>query len=262
VAVVLNTPGRARVLVCAACGDPARCERCGASVEQPDTGTLACRRCGTTRPVVCVRCGATRLRALRVGTARLRDELAASAGIEVVEVTAASAVPLPDAPVYVGTEAVLHQVPEADVVVFADLDAELLAPRYRAAEQALALLARAARLVGGRPAGGRLVVQTRLPHHEVLDAVLHADPGRLVAVERGRRDALGFPPFRALASVSGPAAPAFVTALGHPAGVEVLGPADGQWLLRAADHEVLCDALAAVPRPPGRLRLSVDPPRV
>jgi primosomal protein N' (replication factor Y) len=262
VVVVLNAPGRARLLACAGCGELARCESCGASVDQPDGGTLACRRCGATRPVVCARCGATRLKALRVGTARLRDELAAAIGADVVEVTASSGGPLPDASVYVGTETALHQVPEADVVVFADLDAELLAPRYRAAEQAMALLARAARLVGGRAGGGRLVVQTHVPRHEVLDAVLHADPGRLVAVERERRAALGFPPFRALAAVSGPAAPAFVTALGHPAGVDVLGPADGQWLLAAADHTTLCDALAAIPRPPGRLRLSVDPPRV
>ena len=49
----------------------------------------------------------------------------------------------PDAAgVYVGTEAVLHRVPAADVVAFLDIDAELLAPRYRAAEQAMALLVR------------------------------------------------------------------------------------------------------------------------
>jgi primosomal protein N' (replication factor Y) (superfamily II helicase) len=38
--------------------------------------------------------------------------------------------------------------------------------------------------------------------------------------------------------------------------------AEGRWLVRAADHRVLCDALAAVPRPPGRLRIEVDPLRV
>ena len=60
----------------------------------------------------------------------------------------------------VGTEATLHQIDRADVVAFLDADQELLAPRYRAAEQALALLARAARLVGGKAGGGRIVVQT------------------------------------------------------------------------------------------------------
>ena len=57
-------------------------------------------------------------------------------------------------------------------------------------------------------------------------------------------------------------APAFVDALGRPPGVEVLGPSDGRWLLRAADHPTLCDALAATARPPGRLRVEVDPLRV
>ena len=37
---------------------------------------------------------------------------------------------------------------------------------------------------------------------------------------------------------------------------------DGAWRLRAPDHETLCDALAAVPRPPGRLRIEVDPLRI
>ena len=41
----------------------------------------------------------------------------------------------------VGTEAALHRVTETDVVAFLDFDQELLAPRYRASEEAFALLA-------------------------------------------------------------------------------------------------------------------------
>ena len=89
--------------------------------------------------------------------------------------------------VVVGTEAALRQVDRADVVAFLDLDQELLAPRYRAAEESLGLLVRAARLVGGRAGGGRLLLQTRQPQHEVVQAALLADPGR----GRGRR---GRPP--------------------------------------------------------------------
>ena len=44
--------------------------------------------------------------------------------------------------------------------------------------------------------------------------------------------------------------------------LEVLGPVDGRWLLRAADHQTLCAALAATPRPSGRVRIEVDPLRV
>ncbi|HEX9992680.1 MAG TPA: hypothetical protein VGB14_07125 [Acidimicrobiales bacterium] len=265
VVCVLNRTGRARLLACAACGTVAGCERCGAAVVVPEAGVLRCLRCATERPEVCLDCGSGRFRALRVGVSRAREELAALAGEPVAEVTAAGVVGDGDrgvGRVVVGTEAVLHHVRSADVVAFLDLDQELLAPRYRAAEQAMALVVRAARLLGGRSGGGRLVLQTRTPRHEVVEAALHAEPARLARGEDGRRAVLGFPPYAALAAVSGPSAPAFVEALGDPPGVDVLGPDDGRWLLRASDHTALCDALAATPRPGGRLRIEVDPLRV
>ena len=260
VVCVLNRTGRARLLVCAACGATARCERCDAAVVQDREGALVCTRCETTRPVVCQACGGGRLKTLRLGVTRAAEDLAALVREPVAEVWAGSEGE-PQERVVVGTEAALHRVPSADVVAFLDVDQELLAPRYRAPEQALALLARAARLVGGRHRGGRVVVQTRSPDHEVLAAALHADPGRLVKAERSRRAELGFPPATALAVVSGASAEAYVEALGRPLGLEVLGPRDGAWLLRAPDHRTLCDALAATPRPGGRLRIEVDPVR-
>lgn len=263
VVCVLNRTGRARLLACASCGELARCESCGSSVEQVEVGRLRCRTCRMERPQVCQACGATGQRNLRVGVSRAREELEALVGEPVVEVTAQSTDgPRPDARVHIGTEAVLHQVPVADVVVFLDLDQELLAPRYRAAEEALTLLVRAARIVGRRGEGGRLVVQTRMPHHVVVQTVLKAAPELHATAERARRRELRFPPSTAMAEVSGAAAAAFVERLGRPAGLEVLGPSDGRWLLRAGDHRTLCDALAAVPRPPGRLRVVVDPLRV
>ena len=105
-------------------------------------------------------------------------------------------------------------------------------------------------------------MQTRMPGHEVIDAALHADPSRLAVVEAARRAALRFPPETAVAAVSGQAAPAFVAAVPAGAGVEILGPASDRWLLRAPDHKTLCDTLTATRRPPGRLRIEVDPLRV
>ncbi|MBI2709926.1 MAG: hypothetical protein HYX34_09555 [Actinobacteria bacterium] len=109
---------------------------------------------------------------------------------------------------------------------------------------------------------GRLLVQTRLPTHPAVQAAVHADPGRVVRAEGPVRAALRMPPASAMAVVSGAAAPAFVAALGTPLGVEVQGPAGDAWRVRAADHRTLCDALAAVTRPPGRLRIEVDPLRI
>jgi primosomal protein N' (replication factor Y) (superfamily II helicase) len=259
---VLNRKGRARLLACRSCGELARCEKCGAAVGQAGDGRLVCSRCATERPVVCLHCGSIRLKTLRVGVTRVREELEALAGRPVGEVTAETK-DLPDAPILVGTEAVLHRVPSVDGVVFLDFDQELLAPRYRAGEESLVLLARASRLVGGRRRGGRVLVQTRVPHHEVLTAAVSADPARLAVSEAGMRIALGLPPERALAVVSGPVASTYIDAL-KAAGdesVEISGPDNGRWLLRAGDHDHLCRLLAGVARPPGRLRVEVDPLR-
>ena len=62
-----------------------------------------------------------------------------------------------------------------------------------------------------------------------------------------------------MAHVSGAPAAEYASAL---QGVQVMGPVDGTFLVRAPDHQALCDALAAVPRPPGRLRVAVDPARL
>jgi primosomal protein N' (replication factor Y) len=266
---VLNRTGRARLLACGACRTLARCEVCDAAVGQDDAGdgaALSCGRCGTRRPMVCLACGSSRFKNLRLGVSRAREELEALVGEPVVEVTAAT----PDddpalrtARVLVGTEALLHRVPRAAAVAFLDFDQELLSLRYRAADQAMGLLARAARLVArGGARDGRVLVQTRSPDHPVLVSARTADPGRLVASEEPMRRVLGLPPATAMALVSGEAAPAYVEALGRPPGLQVQGPLDGTWRLIAPGHDVLCDALAAVERPPGRLRLEVDPLRI
>jgi primosomal protein N' (replication factor Y) len=253
---VHNTKGRARLLACRTCKSLQRCERCQAAVVQDDAGSLVCMRCGTIRPVVCQNCGSGALSLIRPGVSRLREEIEAAAGRPVGLVTGESE-SLPDCEVLIGTEAVLHRAKHADLVAFLDLDAELLAPRYRAGEQAMALLARAARLVGGRGGGGRLLVQTFLPRHEVLQAVLHADPSRAAKVEMSRRQLLGLPPFAALAAVSGAGAPEFAEATGLEA-----SSAGDVVLLRAPTWDLLGNALTATPRPKGsRLRIEVDPAR-
>jgi len=243
---VLNRTGRARLLACAACGALARCERCGRPTERDDD-ELVCRRCGARRPVVCAACGSTRLKVLRQGVSQVRDELVALLGEEVGEVSGTRR-PLPDTPVVVGTEAVLHRMRRAAAVVFLDFDQHLLAPRFTAGEESLALLARAARLVRD---GGVVLVQTRLPDHPVLAAAVGADPDRLD--ERALRRELRLPPYAALAAASGPAAGEYLAPLG---GTDL---GDGRWLLRSFDHRTLCDALAETARPVGELRVTVDP---
>ena len=109
--------------------------------------------------------GSTAFRRLRVGTEGVRDELERLARRPVVEITADS----PDrslagAPeLVVGTEAAAPGRPRRRRSCSSTSTRSCWLPRYRAAEEATSLLARAARLVGGRRDGGRLMVQTRCP---------------------------------------------------------------------------------------------------
>jgi primosomal protein N' (replication factor Y) len=272
---VVNRKGRAHLLVCRQCGHIAQCEVCDAAVVETDTG-FACRRCGTERPRVCLQCNSTRFTRRRPGITRVREEMAALLSrVTVAEVDATTSA-LPAAQVLVGTEAVLHRVDAApggiELAAFLEFDQELLATRYRAAEQALWLLVRAARVVGGRRRDGRLLVQTRVPDHDVVEAALAADPTIVADAERARRRVLGFPPFGGLAELSGTPEAVDVACAGLRAvsGLRVLGPvalaASSRALLQSDTTEALCDALATVDlsaaREHGRLRVDVDPLRV
>lgn len=261
VVCVLNRTGRARLLACAACGELARCERCGAALSQAGAGGLECARCGLARPEVCTVCTSTVLRRLKVGVSRAREELEALTGRPVGEVTASTET-LPASDLLIGTEAVLHRLGPGDgyrTIVFADFDQELSAPRFRAAAEALSLLALASRVVAGRQ--GRVAVQTRQPEHPAIRAALLGDPAILAEWDAELRRTLQLPPCRALALLSGEAADQYVEGL-RGQGAEVLGPRDGEWMVKAPDPEALASVLSSVPRPPGRLRVAVDPARL
>jgi primosomal protein N' (replication factor Y) len=185
---------------------------------------------------------------------RLREELEAAAARPAVAVTGADDEAPPAAGVYVGTEAVLHRVPRADVVAFLEFDSEMLAPRFRAAEQSLALAIRAARVAP------ELLLQTFTPEHEVIRALSAGAPADILAGERERRTLLGLPPFGALAAVSGAGADAVVEQL---VGVEVGSDGSGRYLVRAPDWTTLGRRLNAAERPSGsRVRVEVDPARL
>ncbi len=274
---VYNRTGGARLLACAHCGELAQCTRCSAAVVRPrDEEILRCPRCGETRPVVCAHCGRLRMKTLRAGVSRLREELAALLGVPVGEVSGpraarpsaveAEAPEQPTERVVIGTEAVLHRVRRAAAVAFLDIDLHLLAPRLSAVDETLSLFVRAGRLVGARgtgPTAARVLAQTRVPDDPVLAAVGAGDPVAVLGAEADVRRAAGLPPFSALALVSGTLAASYAEGLVAAADdpfVTVTPLDEARFLLQAPEHQRLCDLLARVARPSGRgLRVEVDP---
>ncbi len=262
VVCLLNRKGRARMLACATCGELVKTEDGRHLMAEVDAHLVAAT--GETRPKICAICAGTSLKRLRLGVDRVREELESLANEPVGEITGESTTGDIDRHrIVVGTEAALHRVSGAGLVAFLDFDQELLAPRYRAGEQAMALLVRAGRLVGGRSGGGRLLVQTRTPDHRVIVAAVRADPGRFAAAESELRRALGYPPFGALAEVSGKGAAEAVAPLLGRTDVVVLGPTDdGRFLIRGPDPDTLAAALDDLAQTRARTRVAVDPPRI
>lgn len=275
VVAMLNRTGRAKLLACRSCGELVTCERCGAALseataegvartQESSINLLVCPKCHTTRPVICSHCHSTSLRALRFGVQRATEEFAALVGEEATELTGLSAAPSAEVGLIVGTEAALHRVRAASLVVMLDFDQELGAHRLRGAEQALSQLARAGRLVGGRGAkrsgfARRVIVQTRIPDHVVLQAALFGDPEILTAKERAVRTELALPPYSAIATLSGEEAAVIGAELAVIKGISVAEGRDGGLLVRAPDAARLSDALRHVGVTARDVRVAVDP---
>lgn len=260
VACVLNRKGRARMLACATCGALAACEACGGSLAETDDGSLLCHRDNTIRPKVCSECNGTHMKHLRPGISRLAEDLAVLAKREVTEVSADSApADFSTGGLFIGTEAILHRMERAKAVVFLDFDQELAMPRYRAAEDAFALLALAARLVGPRADGGRIFIQTRRPTDVVVHAAVQGDPGAVASAQRDVRQVFQQPPYGAWALISGAGAPEFVeVAESQGSGVQFRKQKD-RWRLSAETHGDLLELINNVERPAERIRIEVDP---
>jgi primosomal protein N' (replication factor Y) len=116
-----------------------------------------------------------------------------------------------------------------------------------------------------------LLVQTRIPDHVAVRALVRGEPALVTDVEIEYRRTLAYPPFGALAELAGTPEPLTagideLRALDLQAtGVQVFGPTDDRALVHSPTWEMLAAALArALPvgRAVGRLRAVVDPPRV
>ncbi len=278
---VLNRKGRARLLACSTCGELVRTED-GVNTMIEDDGGLVAPGTGERRPLICAVCSGTTLKRLQLGVTRAAEELARLVDKPVLEVSSDSrSTPTADdvnrdGTLVLGTEAALRAVRGCDLVVFLDFDQELLAPRYRSGEQAQGLLARAARLTGGRGSGHKLLIQTRMPDHEVVRAAVAADVGTFIETELKTRAATGWPPFGALAEISGAGADSWAQALAEAIEADaalrarsvMMGPRhDGHYLLSVSPgdddpDDVLATLLSTVPRPKERVRVVVDPPRI
>jgi primosomal protein N' (replication factor Y) len=279
---VLNVKGRARLLACGSCRELVRCDVCEAAMTMSSSKQLECPRCANARPAVCVKCGSGKLAVIRAGVSRLREELAAAAGRRIEEVVEVSAGDSADKSgndtnsevvdqtkmLFVGTEAALHRVRDVETVVFLDIDQEISAPRYRAAEITLTLVVHAARLVARKTSGGIVMIQSMLADHALLRGLAVHDLSEFVYEEMARRQLMQLPPYGALAQVSGTGVDQLADILRSNVLLQVSATNKDAVLVKSADWETLAnsmsDALVAAStrgKKTLRTKTQIDPPR-
>ena len=147
----------------------------------------------------------------------------------------------------IGTQMVAkgHHFPLLTLVGVVDADLGLSGGDLRAAERTFQLLHQVAGRAGRAEQPGIVYLQTYMPEHAVMRALVADERDRFLAAEAEAREAHGLPPFGRLAAliISAPdeesadfAARAFARAAPQMPGVEMLGPAPAPLAMLRGRH--------------------------
>ena len=297
----LNRRGYAPLTLCRTCGTRIECPQCSAwLVEHRFRRQLTCHHCGFALPVPekCPQCGEPEsLVACGPGVERIAEEVAERFPSARLALLSSDLVPgliemrkvitaieNREADIIIGTQIVAkgHHFPDLATVGVVDGDLGLGQADPRAAERTFQLLHQVTGRAGRTFAQGRGLVQTHMPDHPVMQAIISGDREAFLDREVSQRQSATLPPFGRLAALiisarHKEAAEAFARAVVRRAPlaetIEVLGPAEAplavvrgrhRWrILVKAPREVdlqtyLRAWLAALPDTKGDLRLTVD----
>lgn len=216
----LNRKGYAGTLICSDCGWVPRCDSCIVPLAYyREAGRLTCRYCGKTDrlPDLCRTCRAPHMNPVGDGTekaevevhrlfpqakiARLDgDTLRHSASAHALWEGARSGT----WDVLIGTQALFRRepLPPHDLVGILQADSGLHVSDFRAAERTYHLLVDATSSARPASAGGRVIIQTRLPTHHTVQALVSGDPQHFYQEEFAARRLLQYPPVCHLADLS------------------------------------------------------------
>lgn len=296
----LNRRGYAPLTLCRACGERLACPNCHAwLVHHRLRRRLLCHHCGYSRPEPdhCPACGTVdSLTVCGPGVERLMDEIgnllpgartavmtSDNPGSPRAAADLLNAMRAHELDILIGTQIIAkgHHFPDLTLVGVVDGDLGLSGGDLRAAERQFQLLYQVAGRAGREERPGRVMIQTHVPDHPVMQGLKAGDKERFYAEELAERYDAGLPPFGRLASliISGRDAAevrALATRLARSApdlpGLRILGPAPApiamlrgryrQRLLAIAGSDFdLAKALKpwiGSVRPKGNLRLHID----
>ncbi|MBT3767434.1 MAG: primosomal protein N', partial [Rhodospirillales bacterium] len=218
----LNRRGYAPLTLCRTCGHRLQCPRCTAwLVEHRGRGAtrLLCHHCGfgSRVPEACPGCeDEASFVACGPGVERLAEEaaeafpdarrlIAASDTVQSPAEAAELVKKIEDHQVdlIIGTQIVAkgYHFPLLTLVGVVDADLGLAGGDLRAAERTYQLLYQVAGRAGRAEQAGRVVLQTYMPDHPVMQALASGERDQFIEVEQEARRVSGMPPFGRLAAL-------------------------------------------------------------
>jgi primosomal protein N' (replication factor Y) (superfamily II helicase) len=297
----LNRRGYAPLTLCQKCGHRFECPQCTAwLVEHRFKKRLNCHHCGFSLPLPekCPKCAEPdSLVACGPGVERIAEEVAERFPDARLALLSSDLIPglvemreviqrieRGEADIIVGTQIVAkgHNFPDLNLVGIVDGDLGLGQADPRAAERSFQLMHQVTGRAGRALAKGCGFVQTHMPEHPVMQAIISGDRDAFIETEIRQRQIGMLPPYGRLAALIVSArekevAERFAREIARRAPpserIELLGPAEApifvvrgrhRWrLLLKAPREIDIQAylrawLEAMPETKGDLRLSVD----
>ena len=211
-----NRRGYAPILECEQCHHVPRCVNCDISLTYHKyNDSLKCHYCGYTqqRMKVCVSCGSHLLNLKGLGTEKIEDEIQVffpEARIARLDLDSAKgknghqdiiqSFELHEADILVGTQMLSKGLDFGNVSVVGVINADQLLyfPDFRAYERAFQLLTQVSGRAGRKVKQGKVIIQTSVPNHHVLQEVMHHRYDVLYANSIEERKQFYYPPFSRL----------------------------------------------------------------
>lgn len=224
VLLFLNRRGYAPLTLCRHCGHKYECPRCTAwLVEHKRGGALQCHHCGFSMrpPEKCMECGEVdTLVACGPGVERVFEEAKEYFPEARVMLLASDTAEHPDelkkmlktiregeVDIIIGTQIIAkgHHFPNLTLVGVVDADLGLQGGELRASERVYQLLHQVAGRAGRAEKKGRVLLQSFMPDHRIMQALCESGHGAgrdaFLEVEASEREMAHMPPFSRLAGI-------------------------------------------------------------
>jgi len=213
VLLYINRRGFSAALVCPGCGTTLKCTSCDRSLTYHRKKAQGlCHYCGYTLPVpeICPRCGCLDMKMVGLGTEKIlhsvkklfpdarilrmdSDEITTSGRLY----AALESITRREVDIIVGTQMISkgHDFPDLTLVGVMHAEQMLFMPDFRAGERTFQQVVQVAGRAGRRAADTRVMIQTLIPDHPLIQSIATYDYQSMLASELTIREATVFPPY-------------------------------------------------------------------